>query len=478
MKVNKSNIRLYANPKAVIAQYLHLPGKDRVHHIIERVSVLPERQVDQLIEQVMRDFGNRHRDIEKLLFSHFELAKAGNEAMVEGFSERRRLLLGALFTKEYSIQSAALFNPSIVPHPDQTGLREGEQRFVMSLRATGEGHISSIAFCTGVVGADGAFALDEPSPFCTALRRNPDALYCRDSVLRAIGGGDAWVRGMMEGLGECFTAGEFFRVAEHALAAHTGAKGLMEKFQRYFDSNYELTALPDVPLNERVIFPSGRAESMGMEDVRLVAFNEGGNTVYYGTYTAYDGKQIRSQLIETADFSVFRVHTLYGAAVSDKGMALLPEKVNGKYVIISRQGGEKINIMFSSDLYQWDDYQTLLEPEFDWELVQLGNCGSPIRTDRGWLLLTHGVGVMRTYVISALLLDLHDPSKIVARLTTPILQADDTEREGYVPNVAYTCGLLEHGANLLIPYAVSDSAIGFATVGLIELLDEMKTSVS
>ena len=210
-----------------------------------------------------------------------------------------------------------------------------------------------------------------------------------------------------------------------------------------------------------------------MEDVRFVKFEDDGNSCYYGTYTAYDGFHIKTQLIETKDFDVFKIRTLYGAAISDKGMALFPEKVNGKYVMISRQGGEKINIMFSDDLYVWNEFQTLMEPLYTWEFVQLGNCGSPVKTDKGWLLLTHGVGAMRTYVISAILLDLKDPSIILGRLDKPLIEADEEEREGYVPNVVYTCGLLRHGDVLIIPYAVSDSATGFVTIELNEILNEL-----
>jgi predicted GH43/DUF377 family glycosyl hydrolase len=210
-----------------------------------------------------------------------------------------------------------------------------------------------------------------------------------------------------------------------------------------------------------------------MEDVRFVKFSDERQTCYYGTYTAYDGKQIRTQMIETENFDSFRVRTLFGAAIADKGMALFPEKVNGNYVMISRQGGENINIMFSDNLYRWDTYQVLMEPQHSWELLQLGNCGSPIKTNKGWLLLTHGVGMMRTYVISAILLDLKDPTKIVGRLDRPFIEADEGEREGYVPNVVYTCGLLKHGDILLIPYAVSDSATGFITLSLNELIEQL-----
>ena len=226
---------------------------------------------------------------------------------------------------------------------------------------------------------------------------------------------------------------------------------------------------------ETVIFPNSNAECMGMEDVRFVHFVDGDTECYYGTYTAYDGKQINTQLIETSNFVDFKIRTLYGAAIADKGMALFPEKINGQYVMISRQGGEKINIMYSDDLYDWPKFELLMEPLYEWEMVQLGNCGSPIKTDKGWLLLTHGVGAMRTYVISAILLDLADPSKIIGRLKTPLIQADEKEREGYVPNVVYTCGLLRHADQLLIPYAVSDSATGFVSVDLNELLNELSS---
>ena len=247
----------------------------------------------------------------------------------------------------------------------------------------------------------------------------------------------------------------------------------IKQLEEILDSNYDLRS-SHLPINEQVIFPHARAERMGMEDARFVRFTNGEEVRYYGLYTAYDGNNMRTQLIETKDFRAFSVRTLYGSAISDKGMALFPEKVNGKYVMIGRQGGEKITIMFSEDLYVWENFEVLLEPRYPWELVQLGNCGSPVKTDRGWLLLTHGVGVMRTYVISAILLDLSDPSKIVGRLTEPLVRPEGSEREGYVPNVVYTCGLLRHGDILLIPYAMSDSATGFLTVKLSLLLDQMK----
>jgi predicted GH43/DUF377 family glycosyl hydrolase len=237
--------------------------------------------------------------------------------------------------------------------------------------------------------------------------------------------------------------------------------------------NYELEVSSNLSISEKVIFPSAKGERMGMEDVRLVKFEDGGKIWYYGTYTAYDGKHIQTKLIETNDFIHFKIRTLYGSAIHDKGMALFPERVNGKFVMISRQGGENINIMFSQDLYNWEQFQVLMEPQFTWELLQLGNCGSPIKTEKGWLLLTHGVGAMRKYVISAILLDLNNPKLIIGRMDQPFLVADESEREGYVPNVVYTCGFMLYGGLIIIPYAISDSATGFITIALDDLLKEI-----
>lgn len=377
------------------------------------------------------------------------------------------MLIGAYFTKEYSIQSAALFNPSIVVHPDQQQLRRNQLRFVMSLRATGEGHISSIVFQTGIIDRVGNISLDGPTGYFTRLRKQETAVYSK-SFIRERAGDNA----MVELLPESCTAEE----ASAILAGHrqdpskTASIAMIEEI---LDTNYELEDSAGIPINEKVIFPTAKAERMGMEDVRFVKFEAEGRTCYYGTYTAYDGKHIRTQLIETEDFAAFRVRTLSGAAIADKGMALFPEKLDGKYVMISRQGGENINIMFSENLYRWDEYQVLMKPRYTWELLQLGNCGSPIRTGKGWLLLTHGVGIMRTYVISAILLDLKDPTRIIGRLDNPLIEAGDPEREGYVPNVVYTCGILSHGDTLMIPYAVSDSATVFVTLSLSELLDKL-----
>ena len=418
--LKKSKIKLMASVIAVIAQFHRLPNNARVNNIVERVKAMDEDAVSISLKNMMEEFAHRHKNFEEMLMDNFHRVEEVHGDL-SNFSQKRKLLLGSFLTKEYSFQAAALFNPSIVPHPDQTGLTKGEQRFIMSLRATGEGHISSVIFKTGIVDEEGNISLDETSGIFCPLKKDT--------------------------------------TAEEKLS----------------EGNYNLTSSPGIALSEKVIFPSEKFESMGMEDLRLVKFNDGSNSCYYGTYTAYDGKNIRSMLLETHDFNSFRIRSLYGNAINDKGMALFPEKVNGKFAICSRQGSEKLSIMFSDDLYTWESYQLLMEPKFEWEFVQIGNCGSPIKTEKGWLLLTHGVGAMRKYVISAILLDLNDPLKIIGKLDKPMIAADEEEeREGYVPNVVYTCGMLQHGKLVVIPYAVSDFATVFATVEIDEILNEMK----
>lgn len=424
-------IKLTASLNAVIAQFHKLPNSDRVNNIVKRVEALNENEVDTSLKNVMKEFGHRHKYFEELLIDNFNRVEEIH-ANLSHYSQNKKLLLGAFLTKEYSFQAAALFNPSIVQHPDQSGLQKGEQRFLISLRATGEGHISSIIFKTGIVDKEGSVTLDEPSGYFSVLKKTNKQL-------------------------------------EQSL--ETNYAGEIQDFR---DTNYDLSSPSNLSLSEKVIFPSAKCERMGMEDLRLVKFTDGENSCYYGTYTAYDGKNIRTMLLETNDFNSFRIRSLYGDAVNDKGMALFPEKVNGKFVMCSRQGSELLSIMYSDNLYQWENYQLLMEPEFDWEFVQIGNCGSPIKTDKGWLLLTHGVGAIRKYVISAILLDLDNPSKIIGRLHKPMIVADEEEREGYVPNVVYTCGFLHHGKWVIIPYAISDTATVFASFELDEILKEMK----
>ncbi len=472
MNINKSPLRLYASPKAVITLFLFLPGNNRISNILQRIERLEEIAAATELKKVLEDFGSRHRDIKNTFLRHFSRIESQCGNSLSHFSADKKLLLGAFFTKEYSIESAALFNPSIVPHPDQQNLAEGEQRFVMAMRATGEGHISSIIFQTGVIDQRSTITLDERSVYFTRLQKNPEARFSKDFIYERAASNSSFNKNALDLLPESFTSSEADRILRSTAPHAASLVDSIVMIEKILDSNYELEH-SSLPITEQVIFPNATTERMGMEDVRFVRFINDKSCAYYGTYTAYDGSHIKTQLIETRDFKSFTIRSLYGSAVSDKGMALFPEKVNGKYVMISRQGGETMNIMYSDDLYQWEHYEILMEPRYIWEAVQLGNCGSPVKTEKGWLLLTHGVGAMRTYVISAILLNLHDPSKIIGRLKEPLIVADQIEREGYVPNVVYTCGLMLHGNLLMIPYAVSDSSTAFATVSLNELLNEM-----
>jgi len=390
------------------------PGLDRVKRIYQRIAIISNDEADNLLQEINVQFGHRHKIIESIYLDNYNFFKEHYTSYPE-LTELKKLLLGASLTKEYSIQSAALFNPSMVPHPDQSNLKNGQKRFVISLRSVGEGHISSIEFRSGIVDEKGNLSLDEISGYSLT--------------------------------GEVFDA-----------------KAL----------NYKLRFPEDSLLSERVLFPQTKPEKMGMEDVRLVLFEDDGEQTYYGTYTAYDGKKITSQLFETKDFLNFQIHSLTGKAVVDKGMAVFPEKINGRYAIVSRQGGENISIMFSQDLFHWEEEQLLMEPKYPFEISQIGNCGSPIKTKKGWLLLTHGVGPMRHYTISAALLDLDDPTTVIGRLDRPLIWAEEDEREGYVPNVVYSCGGMLHDEKLFIPYAMSDSMAGFAWLNMNELITELE----
>ncbi len=413
-QINKIPIKLHADPKRVITLPSLYPGLDRVKRIYQRIVDLSLDESENLLHKTSKQFKHRHKNIESIYLKNFHFFKDQYPSLAE-LSEVKKLLLGAMLTKEYSIQSAALFNPSMVPHPDQSGLKAGQKRFIISLRSVGEGHISSIEFRSGIVDEKGNLTLDETSKYSLC--------------------------------------GEVFDVEENS---------------------YKLRFPEDSLLSERVLFPQTEQESMGMEDVRLVLFDDGETQTYYGTYTAYNGREIRSQLFETKDFLNFQIHSLTGKATADKGMAIFPEKVNCKYAITSRQSGENISIMFSDDLLHWDDFQLLMEPKYPFEFSQIGNCGSPIKTEKGWLLLTHGVGPMRHYTISAALLDINDPTKVISRLERPLIWAGEDEREGYVPNVVYSCGAMLHGDILFIPYAMSDSMAGFAWLKLNDLLAEFE----
>jgi predicted GH43/DUF377 family glycosyl hydrolase len=397
---------------------LNPTDKTRANHIVDRVLALDaEAAANQLVE-VLENFQGRHRN----LLETFEARADEMEqafATHGAFSKIQRQLIGAYFLNEYSFEASALFNPSIVPHHDQSGAPKGGLRFILSLRATGEGHVSSLTFRSGTLAADGSLTVD------------PTA-----------------------------------RLASSPRICHRGSAP---------DGDHvELAFKPEEELSERVIFPVTESQSNGIEDARFVEFSDGDRKTYYATYTAYSGRAIRSELIETSDFTSFRLTPLRGAAARNKGMALFPRKIDGKYAMIARQDNENLYLIYSEDLYTWDGGQAILKPAFPWEFVQIGNCGSPIELDEGWLLLTHGVGPVRKYSIGAALLDKSDPSKVLARSREPLLRPEPSEREGYVPNVVYTCGAMRHADQIILPYAVSDTFSNFATIKISTLLNAMQ----
>ena len=454
------------------------PSTDDIsRRIVARVMALPEDEVARLLNHVFGEFRGRHEQVENIFRKRFEQVKIHLEPGAEP-SPERQTLIGAYFTHEYSPESAALFNPSIVPHPDQSGLAEGALRFILSLRATGEGHISSITFRTGTVSAQQEITLTPPVPFAAEAERVPNAAYDKGLFthkLQEAGVQNDFCRRVLDKLHEDFTLKELHQVlAASGLTSDTSdatatraARGIL----LLAESNYEVNFAPDSRVSQRILFPSAPSQSNGIEDARFVRFqNDDGSFTYYATYTAYDGKITLPQLLETPNFVHFKFSTLNGPAVQNKGMALFPRKINGHYVMLSRQDDENILLMFSDRIHFWQTPQILLAPEQPWEFLKIGNCGSPIETEAGWLVLSHGVGAMRKYCIGAFLLDLDDPSHVIGRLREPLLCPNESEREGYVPNVVYTCGSLLHGRELIVPYAMSDSASSFAKVSLDELL--------
>jgi predicted GH43/DUF377 family glycosyl hydrolase len=422
--------RLHADPSRVVLRPFHVGWQagnagGRTARLVEDVADLSEEAVKGEYARVLRDFGERHWQTERMFDERFVEVEDALGLGANGFSPERKRLIGAYFCHEYTYAAAALMNPSIVPHPDQSGMSGGAVRFVLSLRAVGEGHISSIAFREGIAHPDGTFELWPQSAFATSVEPDDTTQTdCDDCVY----------------------------VHRH----------------------------PESSLSNTVIFPITQQQANGLEDLRLVRFDNGlrdgqPDHEWIGTYTAYSGHSIRSELLRTRDFRSFALEPILGRAGRNKGMALFPEKIGGQYMMIGRQDGKNLFLLASDRLEHWDDEGTLLmEPRYPWEFIQIGNCGSPIRVDEGWLVLTHGVGAMRKYALGLALLDADDPCKVLGRSREPVLTALDADRNGYVPNVIYTCGALRVGERLLIPYGISDSAVGFASARIDDLLASLE----
>ncbi|MEO0586512.1 MAG: glycoside hydrolase family 130 protein [Planctomycetota bacterium] len=478
--INRLPIKFDSDDKRVITRFFGAGGDPRVKNVVERVASLNDREISDLLADTMRRFDHRHRDLQGAFLRNFDQVRH-NIDNPDGLTADRRLLLGAYFTMEYAIEAAALFNPSMVEHPDQSSAPKGGVRFIMSLRATGEGHVSSIVFRAGSVSASGEVVFDEPSPYSGRLRIQQDKTYDKHlfflKLIEMAAYSDA-CRVVLDALPERFTLPDLERTLDqiagrnHRPDAFDETANNMRWLAR---SNYTLDVPEGAPASEIVIFPTSENESRGIEDLRLTRFvGDDGAVKYYGTYTAYNGFVALPQILETENFQHVEIHTLNGKYVQNKGMALFPRKIDGDYVIAGRIDGENNFLLRSDNVHFWNNAVKLQGPVYPWEFVQIGNCGAPIETPEGWLLLTHGVGPMRRYCIGVTLLDLDDPSKVIAHSPTPILAPNSEERDGYVPNVVYSCGAIKHNDLIVMPYAMSDSASSVCTFSCSELLAYLK----
>lgn len=467
---------LLPDDNRVIARYFDLHSRSRIKAMIKRVLRIPDAQVPQLLAEVKRDFGVRHRDVEQIFMDNYRSVASYCDADAE-LTEERRYLIGACFTMEYSIEAAALFNPSIVPHPDQSGLDPGSVRFLMSLRATGEGHISSIVFRRGVIATEGAMSFDTPPRYAFCAKPIPKPSFDRREFLHQLmemGAPEELAISILIRLPDPFAAKDLHQITEE-IRQSPDTPGPLRNLANDMDwasrAEYELRYPSDCLPGEIVIFPATESERRGMEDLRLVRLMESnGRARYLGTYTAYDGKRTFPMMLETVDFTTFRVSRIIGKYARNKGFALFPRKVAGQYVMVARCDGVNLYLLASENLHEWNTGRKLMGPQEPWEVSYIGNCGSPLETEAGWLLLTHGVGPVRRYCIGAVLLDKEEPQRVIGRLREPLMSPGVDEREGYVPNVLYSYGSMIHRDQLVIPYAMSDSRTAFATVSVPDLL--------
>ncbi len=482
--VIRSPVALPADPSRVLAR-LFIPGHELLldtvattSDVLARILALPEDVVCSTLRYVQDRYDGRHRDLPGVFIANYERIahRISDDA---NLTDQRRSLLGACFTDEYSVEGAALFNPSAVSHPDQSNLAAGQIRFILSLRAVGEGHRSCVEFRTGVLGPGNELRIDDPGPHVETGRIGP-APYDREVFNATLieGGADGESASFLI---DCLPSRFYKKELERALTAlarqrvtRQGAAFTDELARRIARNNYEVEFSPESSIAERVLWPHTPSENHGIEDVRFVRFVEAdGSVIYQATYTAFDGAHVSPKMLETSDFRRFRMMQLAGPAAQNKGMALFPRQVAGRYVALSRWDRENLAIATSYDGRYWADPSMLHVPSQPWELIKTGNCGSPVETEAGWLILTHGVGPMREYVMGALLLDTDDPHRVIGVLREPLITAAEGERDGYVPNVVYSCGALLYGDQLLVPYGASDSSVRFAFVDVPLLLDRL-----
>lgn len=481
----RKNIKFTPDSKRVVARYF-MNGEERTQQMVGRIMTLSEKEVVQTLEQTLREFARRHRNISSIFIKHCEDIRYIIENMkidYEALSNERKMLIGSFCTMEYAIESAAIFNPSIIEDFDQSGLEAGAKRVIISFRATGEGHISSIVFRRGILDKDNNLQIMKNGNNIDKAEIEHKTLYKKErflSKLSEMHTQDKYITQIMQDLPDEFEFAVLKSMVNEALLDPTirqERRTALEEIIWLANSFYDLQFKHDSDITERVIFPISDSESRGIEDARFVRFtDDDGSTRVMATYTAYNGHTILPKLISTEDFYSFRVMPLHGAGAQNKNLALFPRKINGKFAMLARIDGVNNYIMYSDRPTQWNTPILLQEPRYTWELTQIGNCGSPLWTPEGWLVITHGVGAMRCYCIGASLLDLDDPSKEIGRLKEPLLSPLEDEREGYVPNVVYSCGAIIHNDSLILPYAVSDYSSTYAVVNMAELLDALKKS--
>lgn len=486
VNVTRQPLKFSPDPTRVIARFLYTTD-ERAIHTIKAVMAMSEREAMFTLNPVFRDFSLRHRNISSIFEKHFDKVRFLFKKLSidpDTIEQSVKILIGAYFTMEYSIEAAAFFNPSIMEHPDQSELGTDEMRVILSFRATGEGHISSIVFRTGVLDKNNFLSIEPIGKMLEEAKQIRRHVYDKESFKRKLDEMDFHAiipsELILDRLKDHFTYGELWACIEEAKESVHMAVEKEIMFNQIIwlaSSHYELDFSLDTNISERVIFPVSYNEKNGVEDARFVKFvDENGEITYYATYTAYDGTSILPKMLSTKDFYHFKVQPIHGEIAQNKGMALFPRKINGKYAMLCRIDGYNNYIAFSDNINIWRTVNLLQEPKFSWEFIQIGNCGSPIETPDGWIMITHGVGPMREYVLGASLLDLSDPTKVIGRLQTPLIMPNAEEREGYVPNVVYSCGSIVHNNNLVIPYAMSDLASTYATVDLSELLNKLKKS--
>jgi predicted GH43/DUF377 family glycosyl hydrolase len=482
--ITRKSVLFNPDPSRVIARF-HYANDERSKGIIRKVLDIPDEEAKTALSQVLRGYSKRHRSISKIFENHFNrLSHVLGEMNInpEDIAEHMKILIGSYFTKEYSIESAAFFNPSIIEAPDQSELHVGEKRVILSFRATGEGHISSIVFRSGILDKNSDLLIEPVGRMLDEAENIKRHIYNKTAFTTELNelqdNNKSISSKVFSKLGENFTYGELARSVKETkqeLELSTSKERQLNQILWLASSHYEIKFSLDTAISERVIFPVSANERNGIEDARFVKFiDENGEATYYATYTAYDGLSILPKLIETKDFYHFIIKPINGEIGRNKGMALFPRKINGKYAMLCRIDGVNNYIAFSDDINIWHEAKLIQEPKYPWEFVQIGNCGSPIETSEGWLVLTHAVGQMREYVLGASLFDIDNPEKEIGRLKTPLMTPNEKERDGYVPNVIYTCGAIVHNGVLGIPYAMSDFASTYATVCLEELLHELK----